>query len=89
LSFFAGGLVVTERPQRLNRPPPYPVALGHFILPGLEGFLAPSRPDSDRAEADAAKTTFLQALKCPRSPWTASFGEGHALARACKSGALL
>jgi len=35
------------------------------VLPGLEGFLAPSRPDSDRAEADAAKTAFLQACERP------------------------
>jgi hypothetical protein len=35
------------------------------VLPGLEGFLAPSRPDSDRAEADAAKTAFLQAFQRP------------------------
>jgi hypothetical protein len=30
---------------------------------GSKGSLAPSRPVSDRAEADAAKTTFLQAIQ--------------------------
>jgi hypothetical protein len=56
-----------------GEPPPYPVALGEFSLPGLEGILAPSRPDSDQAEADAAKTTFLQAFQTSRILW-----RGHA-----------
>jgi len=59
-----------------------------LLAAGARRVSAPSRPDSDRAEADAAKTAFLQACERPRLPWPACSGEGHTLARAFKSGAL-
>src|SRR4029077_19499284 len=61
------------------------------MLPGLEGVLAPSRPDSDRAEADAAKTAFLQAIQRPVYPDPRIAGKGmlwrgHANQGRCQPG---
>src|SRR5579864_8940130 len=39
-----------------------------LLAAGAQRVSAPSRPDSDRAEADAAKTAFLQACERPRLP---------------------
>jgi hypothetical protein len=56
-----------------------------------KGFLAPSRPDSDRAEADAAKTAFLQACERPAYPGPRVAGQGilwrgHANQGRCQPG---
>jgi len=57
-------------------------------IAGARRVPAPSRPESTRVEADAAKTSFLQARKRPVYPFPQVAGKGNPLARGCVSGAL-
>jgi hypothetical protein len=87
LTLLAGSL---KSPQRSNRPSPYPVALGG-VHAGARRVSAPSRPDSISVEADAAKTTFLQAFKRPVYPDPRVAGKGilwrgHANQGRCQPG---
>ena len=61
------------------------------VAAGTRRVSAPSRPDSNRAEADVAKTAFLQAFERPAYPDPRVAGKGilwrgHAIQGRCQPG---
>ena len=80
---FAGGFHASLEQPPVNATPTtiestvaLPYGPRRLLIAGARRVSAPSRPDSIRAEADAAKTSFLQAFQRPVCPDARIAGEG-------------
>ncbi len=98
MSFFYGGLHASLKKFRVNAAPAtidstaaLPCGPRRLLIAGARRVSAPSRPDSNQAEADVAKTAFLQAFERPvyPDPRVAEKGKlwrGHSIQGRCQPG---